>query len=86
MLKGCSTATSNSTTSSPVGGAALSPQDEATLYEAAKKEGKLVYYTVFFNQDVVNELGAAFMKKYPGIQFEGTRKVAGTVFRIGPIK
>jgi iron(III) transport system substrate-binding protein len=54
---------------------------EAKLYEAAKKEGKLVYYTVFFNQEVVNEIGAAFMKRYPGIQFEGTRKVASALFQ-----
>lgn len=81
MLKGCSTSPSNSSAIAPVGGTALSPPDEATLYEAAKKEGKLVYYTVFFNQDVVNEIGTAFMKKYPGIQFEGTRKVAGTLFQ-----
>jgi iron(III) transport system substrate-binding protein len=55
--------------------------NEAKLYEAAKKEGKLVYYTVFFNQEVVNEIGAAFMKRYPGIQFEGTRKVASALFQ-----
>lgn len=55
--------------------------NEAKLYEAAKQEGKLVYYTVFFNQEVVNEIGAAFTKKYPGVQFEGTRKVASTLFQ-----
>lgn len=83
LLKGCTTTPSQSSSNTPggVGGATLPPQDEAALYEAAKKEGKLVYYTVFFNQDVVNEIGAAFMKKYPGIQFEGTRKVAGTLFQ-----
>jgi iron(III) transport system substrate-binding protein len=83
FLKGCSTAPSNNSSASPggTGGGELLHQDEASLYEAAKKEGKLVYYTVFFNQDVVNEIGAAFTKKYPGIQFEGTRKVAGTLFQ-----
>lgn len=61
--------------------AVSSVNDEATLYKAAKQEGKLVYYTVFFNQNVVNEISAAFTKKYPGVQFEGTRKVAGTLFQ-----
>jgi iron(III) transport system substrate-binding protein len=55
--------------------------NEAALYEAAKKEGRLVYYTVFFNQDVVNQIGTAFTAKYPGIRYEGTRKVAAALFQ-----
>jgi iron(III) transport system substrate-binding protein len=83
LIKGCSNTPSSNSSASPgeTGGGELLHQDETALYEAAKKEGKLVYYTVFFNQDVVNEIGAAFTKKYPGIQFEGTRKVAGTLFQ-----
>jgi iron(III) transport system substrate-binding protein len=74
LLKGCS--------DKPAGNSVnISGEDEKALYEAAKKEGKLTYYTVFFNQDVVNEIGAAFTKKYPGIQFEGTRKVASALFQ-----
>jgi iron(III) transport system substrate-binding protein len=80
LLKGCSSAP-EVTTPVSVGGANLKGEDETALYEAAKKEGKLAYYTVFFNQDVVNEIGAAFSKKYPGVQVEGTRKVAGTLFQ-----
>jgi iron(III) transport system substrate-binding protein len=59
----------------------ISASDEAALYEAAKKEGKLTLYTVFFTQDVTNEIGAAFTKKYPGITFEGTRNTASTLFQ-----
>jgi iron(III) transport system substrate-binding protein len=75
-------AKSTESSASSLGGKSLAATGgDAALYAAAKKEGKLVYYTVFFNQDVVNEIGAAFTKKYPGIQFEGTRKVAGTLFQ-----
>lgn len=84
-LKGCASSDSASQSGSASSGAIAQPvvdgNNESALYEAAKKEGKLVYYTVFFNQDIVNEIGAAFTKKYPGIQFEGTRKVAGTLFQ-----
>ncbi|MGG6267251.1 ABC transporter substrate-binding protein [Leptolyngbya sp. AN03gr2] len=84
VLKGCAsdtTAQSGSSTSGATVQPVVDGNNESALYEAAKKEGKLVYYTVFFNQDIVNEIGAAFTKKYPGIQFEGTRKVAGTLFQ-----
>ena len=57
------------------------PDDEAALYEAAKQEGKLVLYTVFSTQEVVNEIGAAFTAKYPGLTFEGTRNTASTLFQ-----
>lgn len=84
-LKGCTSSNSETQSVSQSSGATaqnvVDGNNESALYEAAKKEGKLVYYTVFFNQDIVNEIGAAFTKKYPGIQFEGTRKVAGTLFQ-----
>lgn len=75
-LKGCAaqpTDTAQQTT--------IAPTDENALYEAAKKEGKLALYTVFFTQDITNEIGAAFTKKYPGIAFEGTRNTASTIFQ-----
>ncbi len=62
-------------------GIATSAADDPALVEAAKKEGKLVWYTVWFNQDIVNEIGAAFSAKYPGIKFEGTRNVAATIYQ-----
>ncbi|WP_179228409.1 ABC transporter substrate-binding protein [Leptolyngbya ohadii] len=77
-LKGCSSAATNQPTQTS---APISADDETALYEAAKKEGKLVLYTVFFTQDIVNEIGAAFTQKYPGITFEGTRNTASTLFQ-----
>jgi iron(III) transport system substrate-binding protein len=84
-LKGCQpNSQSTQSTQSPTATQTTEPiaaNDEAALYEAAKKEGQLVYYTVFFTQEIVDEIGAAFSKKYPGIQFQGTRKVAGALFQ-----
>lgn len=85
--KAATTAASAATTAASNGGAAtagtgaLSPADEKALYEAAKKEGKFVWYTVWFNQDIVNDIGAAFKAKYPGIEVEGTRNVAATIYQ-----
>lgn len=56
-------------------------EDEATLYAAAKKEGKIAYYMGYLTQDLLNDISTAFSKKYPGIQFEGTRKPANPLFQ-----
>ncbi len=50
------------------------PADEAALYEAAKKEGKLVWY-VGGPLDGMNAIAAAFEKDYPGIKVETMRLV-----------
>jgi iron(III) transport system substrate-binding protein len=78
-LKGCTSRASSSSSAGKVSGTAL--LDEASLLKAAQQEGKLVYYTAFFTQEILNKIGAAFMKKYPGIEFEGTRKIAGPLFQ-----
>lgn len=57
------------------------PDDEKSLYEAAKQEGKLVWYAVYFNQEIVDEIGKAFTTKYPGIAFEGARNTASNLFQ-----
>jgi iron(III) transport system substrate-binding protein len=76
-LKGCtSSPTTNAEATTPI-----AATDEAGLYEAARKEGKLVVYSVFFTQDILNEIGAAFTAKYPGITFEGTRNSASDLFQ-----
>lgn len=76
-LKGCtSPATNSAETAAPI-----AATDEAGLYEAARKEGKLVVYSVFFTQDILNEIGEAFTKKYPDITFEGTRNSASDLFQ-----
>jgi iron(III) transport system substrate-binding protein len=54
---------------------------EQSLYEAAQKEGKLVWYCVYFDQEIVDEIGQAFTQKYPGIEFEGARNTATNLFQ-----
>ena len=55
--------------------------EEQALYEAAQAEGKLTWYCVYFNQEIVDEIGKAFTAKYPGIEFEGARNTASNLFQ-----
>jgi iron(III) transport system substrate-binding protein len=80
-LKGCSGNVGDSASSGAVNASSANSLDEASLYAAAKQEGKLVYYMSYYNQDILNQIGAAFTKKYPDIEFEGTRKIAGPLFQ-----
>jgi ABC-type Fe3+ transport system substrate-binding protein len=47
------------------------------LYAAAKKEGKVVWYTSLIVNQAVRPLVAAFNKKYPGIEVEYSRGDSG---------
>src|SRR6185437_2379071 len=51
--------------------------DAATLYEAAKKEGQVVWYTSLIVNQAVRPLVAAFNKKYPGIAVKYARGDSG---------
>ncbi|NJR66031.1 MAG: extracellular solute-binding protein [Leptolyngbyaceae cyanobacterium CRU_2_3] len=84
VLKGCtSSQTVSQTSTSPSGASsqAAGVEDEATLYEAAKKEGKVVMYTPLTTQEILGEVGKAFTAKYPGIDFEGTRLSSQVLFQ-----
>lgn len=50
------------------------PTDEAALYEAAKKEGRLVWYESA-PLEPMRAIAAAFEKKYPGVKVEVLRIV-----------
>ena len=55
---------------------ASSGQAEAAdpaLVEAAKKEGKVVWYTTLIVNQAIRPLKAAFEKKYPGIELQFSR-------------
>jgi iron(III) transport system substrate-binding protein len=80
-LKGCSSNANSSGSSGAVNASSATPIDEASLHEAAKQEGKLVYYMSYYNQEILTQIGAAFKEKYPGIEFEGTRKISGPLFQ-----
>jgi ABC-type Fe3+ transport system substrate-binding protein len=51
--------------------------DNATLYEAAKQEGQVVWYTSLIVNQAVRPLVAAFNKKYPGIEVKYARGDSG---------
>src|SRR5262249_11940450 len=46
---------------------------DPALIEAAKKEGKVVWYTTLIVNQAIRPLKAAFEKKYPGIELQYTR-------------
>jgi iron(III) transport system substrate-binding protein len=44
-----------------------------TGYEAAKQEGRVVWYTTFIVPQAAQPIADAFMKKYPGVDVALTR-------------
>lgn len=61
--------------------AARAADDEQQLYEAAKKEGHLTWYSGTYNQPIVNEMGKAFTAKYPGVTVDGTKTTSEVAFQ-----
>ena len=53
--------------------AATSAFADAKLYEAAKKEGQLTWYTTLIVKQAVRPMVAAFQKKYPGVKIRYSR-------------
>lgn len=54
--------------------------DEAALYDAAKKEGSVVWWTAHYAQSAAEAVRDAFVAKYPGINVEFIRQTAQVVF------
>ena len=50
-------------------------------FEAAKKEGKVVWYVSMFDIDTAEQVGKAFEKKYPGVQVQVVRATAGVIYQ-----
>src|SRR5437762_1791826 len=46
---------------------------DPALIEAAKKEGKVAWYTTLIVNQAIHPLKAAFEKKYPGVELQYTR-------------
>lgn len=55
--------------------------DEQALYEAAKKEGRITWYSGLLNQPIVEEIGKAFEAKYPGIRADCTKTTSEVGFQ-----
>ena len=51
--------------------------DDKALYDAAKKEGEVVWYTSLIVNQAVRPLIEAFNKKYPGIEVKYSRADSG---------
>jgi iron(III) transport system substrate-binding protein len=49
--------------------------------EAARKEGKVVWYISMFDVDTAEQVAKGFEKKYPGIKVEVVRATAGVVYQ-----
>ena len=66
--------------------AALASQAQAqgandALYQAAKKEGQLSWYSGTFTQPVCEEMGRAFTKLYPGITVNAIKTTSQVAFQ-----
>ena len=46
---------------------------DAALVEAAKKEGRVVWYTTLIVNQAIRPLQEAFEKKYPGVKLQYSR-------------
>ena len=59
-------------------------QDDAalrTLYDAAKKEGEMVWYISLYGDTIAKRTTEAFGKKYPGLQVSPVRRTTGSTFQ-----
>ncbi|MGE0716600.1 MAG: ABC transporter substrate-binding protein [Alphaproteobacteria bacterium] len=55
--------------------------DFSALYEAARKDGELTWYTAHFTTQQAEETGRAFEKKYPGIKVNVVRITAQVAYQ-----
>jgi iron(III) transport system substrate-binding protein len=51
------------------------------LYEAAKKEGQLTWYSGILNQQICDEVGKAFSQKYPGVSVHAIKTTSQVAFQ-----
>jgi iron(III) transport system substrate-binding protein len=56
-------------------------EDLQSLYEAAKKEGQVTWYSGFLDQPIVVRVGNAFSQKWPGIAVNATKTTSQVGFQ-----
>ena len=54
-------------------------KDVSKLFDAAKKEGQVVWWTAHYEQTAAEKMAAAFKLKYPGIQVDLLRQTAQVI-------
>jgi iron(III) transport system substrate-binding protein len=59
----------------------VSGADVAKLYDAAKKEGTVVWWTGHYAQDAAERVREAFKAKYPGIEVQFIRQTGQVIFQ-----
>jgi iron(III) transport system substrate-binding protein len=62
-------------------GAGAQTAHEKELYEAAKTEGSVSWSSGILDQPICDQIGAAFMAKYPGIQFSVIKTTSQVAFQ-----
>ena len=55
--------------------------NDKQLYDAAKKEGQLTWYSGILNQQICEEVGQAFSKKYPGVSVHAIKTTSQVAFQ-----
>jgi ABC-type Fe3+ transport system substrate-binding protein len=76
-LKQAGTAILSCAVCAAIGAASPGHAADAALYQAAKKEGEVVWYTALIVTQAVRPLIEAFNKKYPGIEVRYARADSG---------
>lgn len=59
----------------------LSDADVSKLYDAAKKEGTVVWWTAHYAQSAADRIRDAFKAKYPGIEVQFIRQTAQVIYQ-----
>lgn len=60
---------------------AVTDADVSKLYDAAKKEGSVVWWTAHYAQDAAERVRDAFKAKYPGIEVQFIRQTAQVIYQ-----
>ncbi len=64
-----------------VSNARAASEDLAPIYDAARKEAQLTWYSGFLNQEICARIGNAFTQKYPGITVSATKTTSQVAFQ-----
>jgi iron(III) transport system substrate-binding protein len=64
----------------PAAGEAMTPY-EKELYEAARKEGEITWYSAQLGAEASEAVGAAFTERYPGVKVNVVRSTAQVAFQ-----
>jgi iron(III) transport system substrate-binding protein len=60
---------------------AMHASAKASLYDDAKKEGKVVWYVAQFDLDTAEKIASAFKAKYPGVGMDVVRASTGVILQ-----